>query len=92
MHEDTSRNIPHSRRHVILKSCFILSNNIVNCSRAEISFDTYIFLNSARKLRVEVLTTMVMKSSFFCDTRPCSPVKVNRHFGRIRVYILHLQG
>jgi hypothetical protein len=33
---------------------------------------------------------VVMKSSFFWDTKPCSPVKANRRFGRI--YSLHLQG
>jgi hypothetical protein len=38
----------------------------------------------------EVLTAVVMKSSIFWDTTPCSPLKVNRHFGGI--VRLHLQG
>jgi hypothetical protein len=38
----------------------------------------------------EVLTAVVMKSTIFWDITPCSPVKVNRRFGRI--YRLHLQG
>jgi hypothetical protein len=30
----------------------------------------------------EVLTAVVVKSSIFCDIKPCSPLKVNRRFGR----------
>jgi hypothetical protein len=29
----------------------------------------------------EVLTAVVMKSTIFWDIMPCSPLKVNRHFG-----------
>jgi hypothetical protein len=38
----------------------------------------------------EVLTAVVMKSSVFWDITPCSPLKVNRHFGG--TYRLHLQN
>jgi hypothetical protein len=40
----------------------------------------------------EVLTAVVMKITIFWDTRitPCSPLSVNRRFGR--AYLLHLQG
>jgi hypothetical protein len=37
----------------------------------------------------EVLTPVVMKSSVFCNIMPCSPLKLNRHFGG--TYRLHLQ-
>jgi hypothetical protein len=37
----------------------------------------------------EVLTPMVVKSYFFWDITPCSPLKVNRRFGGI--YRLYLQ-
>jgi hypothetical protein len=37
----------------------------------------------------EVLTAVVMKSSVFWDKMPCSPLKINRHFGGT---CLHLQG
>jgi hypothetical protein len=36
----------------------------------------------------EVLTAVVMKSSIFWDITPCSPLKVNRLFGK--VVCLHL--
>jgi hypothetical protein len=38
----------------------------------------------------EVLTVVVMNSTVFWDILPCSPLKVNRRFGRI--YRLHIQG
>jgi hypothetical protein len=38
----------------------------------------------------EVLTAVVMKSTIFWDTTPCSPLNVNRRFGG--TYRLHLQG
>jgi hypothetical protein len=38
----------------------------------------------------EVLTAVVMKSSVLCARTPCSPLKVNRHFGG--TCRLHLQG
>jgi hypothetical protein len=38
----------------------------------------------------EVLTVVVMKSSFFWYITPCSPLKVSWHFGG--TYHLHLQG
>jgi hypothetical protein len=38
----------------------------------------------------EVLTAVVMKSTVFWDITPCSPLKVNRHFGG--AYRLHLKG
>jgi hypothetical protein len=37
-----------------------------------------------------VLTEIVMKSSIFWDITPCSPLKLNRHFGetyRLRIYV-----
>jgi hypothetical protein len=34
-------------------------------------------------LRFEVFTEVVMKRSIFCNITPCSPLKVNRHFGGI---------
>jgi hypothetical protein len=37
-----------------------------------------------------VLTPVVMKSTIFWDITPCSPMNVNRRFGR--TYRLHLQG
>jgi hypothetical protein len=40
-------------------------------------------------IRVEVLTTVVMKSSNFWDIMPCSPLKVNRYFGG--TFLLHPQ-
>jgi hypothetical protein len=40
--------------------------------------------------RSEVTTTVVMKSSIFRNIRSCSPLKVNRRFGR--THRLHLQG
>jgi hypothetical protein len=36
----------------------------------------------------EILTAMVMKRTVFWDTTPCSPLKVNRRFGK---EYLHLQ-
>jgi hypothetical protein len=44
--------------------------------------------NTAKNLKI--LTAMVMKSSIFWDITPCSPLKVNRHFGG--TYRLHRQG
>jgi hypothetical protein len=38
----------------------------------------------------EVLTAVIMKSSVFWDMMPCSPLKVNRHFGG--TYHLYLKG
>jgi hypothetical protein len=38
----------------------------------------------------EVITAVVIKSSSFWDITPCSPLKVNRHFGG--TCRLHLQG
>jgi hypothetical protein len=38
----------------------------------------------------EVLTAVTINSYIFWDITPCSPVKVNRRFGR--KYHLHLQG
>jgi hypothetical protein len=38
----------------------------------------------------EVLTAVVMKSTIFWDMTLCSPLKINRRFGR--TYRLHLQG
>jgi hypothetical protein len=38
----------------------------------------------------ESLTTLVTKSSVFWDITPCSPLKINRRFGR--TCHLHLQG
>jgi hypothetical protein len=40
-------------------------------------------------VRFDVLRAVVVKSPIFYDTRLCSPLKVNRRFGRI--YCLHLQ-
>jgi hypothetical protein len=40
-------------------------------------------------LRFEILTVVVMKSTVFWDITPCSPLKVNRHFGG--KYRLHIQ-
>jgi hypothetical protein len=37
----------------------------------------------------EVLTAMVMKNSISWDTKPCSPLKVNRSFGGICRLQLH---
>jgi hypothetical protein len=37
---------------------------------------------------IEVLTAVVMKSSFFWDITPCSQLEDNRHFGEIH----HLQS
>jgi hypothetical protein len=40
-----------------------------------------------RDVEFEILTAVVMKSSIFWDITPCSPLKVNRHFGRTcRIY------
>jgi hypothetical protein len=41
-------------------------------------------------VQFEVLTAVVMKSTIFWDTTPCSPLSVNRRFGGISR--LHLQG
>lgn len=38
---------------------------------------------SQNVLGLEVLTAAVMKSTIFRDTTPCSPLDVNRRFGRI---------
>jgi hypothetical protein len=38
----------------------------------------------------EVLTAVVMKNTIFWDITPCSPLKVNQHFGG--TYSLQLQG
>jgi hypothetical protein len=37
-----------------------------------------------------VLTAVVMKNSLLCNITACSPLKINRHFGRI--CRLHLRG
>jgi hypothetical protein len=42
------------------------------------------------KAGFEVLIAVVMKSTFFWDITPFSPLKVNRRFGE--TYGLHLQG
>jgi hypothetical protein len=34
-----------------------------------------------KKIRFEVPTAVVMKSTTFWDIKPCSPLKVNRRFG-----------
>jgi hypothetical protein len=39
---------------------------------------------------LEVLTTLIMKSTIFWDIKPCSPLKGNRRFGG--TYRLHLQS
>jgi hypothetical protein len=42
---------------------------------------------------LEVLTAVIMKSSIFWNIAPCSPLKVNRHFGgtcRPACYLLHV--
>jgi hypothetical protein len=46
--------------------------------------------SSNGNLGFEVLTAVIMKSTIFWDIMPCSPLKVNRWFGR--EYRLHLQG
>jgi hypothetical protein len=38
----------------------------------------------------EVITTVVMKSTIYCDITACSPLRVNRCFGG--TYLLHLKG
>jgi hypothetical protein len=40
-------------------------------------------------VELEILTAVVMKSTIFWDITPCSPLKVNQHFGG--TYRLHLQ-
>jgi hypothetical protein len=42
------------------------------------------------KLGTEVLTVLVMNTYIVWDIMPCSPLKVNRRFGR--TCRLHLQG
>jgi hypothetical protein len=59
-----------------------------------------IVLNASKKRRkrkqsvgfvgFQVLTAVVMKSTMFRNITPCSPLEVNRRFGR--TYRLHLQG
>jgi hypothetical protein len=39
------------------------------------------FVNKIKNEEFEVLTEAVMKSSVFWDITPCSPEKVDRHFG-----------
>jgi hypothetical protein len=39
-----------------------------------------------------VLAAVVMRALGFWDTAPCSPLKVNRHFGGIYLYRFHLEG
>jgi hypothetical protein len=39
----------------------------------------------------EVLTGVVMKSSVLWDTMPCSPLKINRHFGEHVFYIFRVE-
>jgi hypothetical protein len=46
--------------------------------------------NKVILLGLEVLTAVVMETSIFWDITPCSPLNVNRRFGR--TYRLHLQG
>jgi hypothetical protein len=41
-------------------------------------------------VRFEVLTAVVMKSTIFWDITPCSPLKVNRHFGGTYCHFLSL--
>jgi hypothetical protein len=42
-------------------------------------------------LRFEILTEVFMKSSIFWDIIPCSPFKINQHFGgKIRLYLQDL--
>jgi hypothetical protein len=40
--------------------------------------------------RTWILKAVIMKNTIFCDIPPCSPLKVNQHFGR--TLYLHLQG
>jgi hypothetical protein len=51
-----------------------------------------IFLDSWKVINfwIEVLTTVVMKSSVLWDITPCSPLKVKRCFGG--TFCFHLQG
>jgi hypothetical protein len=41
-----------------------------------------LILNTAINVGSEVLTAVAMRSSVFWDMKPCSPLKVNRRFGR----------
>jgi hypothetical protein len=50
------------------------------------SINTFMNVNYTES---EVLTAVFMKSSISWDITPCSPLKVNRRFGRI--YRLYLQ-
>jgi hypothetical protein len=43
-----------------------------------------------KKIVIEVLTAVDMKSTNFSDIKPCSPLSVNRLFGG--TYRLYLQG
>jgi hypothetical protein len=58
----------------------------LHCEKNNICHGQNYFAN----LGFEALTTVVMQSTIFCDTAPCSPLKVNRGFGG--TYRLHLQG
>jgi hypothetical protein len=49
-----------------------------------------IFMNNLPLVGLEVLTTVIMKSSIFWEITLCSPLKDNVRFGGI--YRLHLQG
>jgi hypothetical protein len=45
--------------------------------------------NKNNSVEFEFLTAVVMKNSVFWDITPCSPLEVNKRFGR--TYRLHLQ-
>jgi hypothetical protein len=49
-----------------------------------------VFKKSGNNVGFEVFTSVTMKSTFFWDETPCSPVEVYQHFGA--TYGLDLQG
>jgi hypothetical protein len=53
-------------------------------------FLIYLLVNKSTSIVFEILTVVVIKSSVFWDITPCSPFKVNQHFGG--TCHLHFQG
>jgi hypothetical protein len=76
---------------IILDYIYIYCLMVVWCMIHEGTIPSYLEgWNKTTKVGFEVLTEVVMRGTILWDVSPCSPLKVNRHFGG--TYLLHLLG
>jgi hypothetical protein len=72
-----------------VKSYVVFRNPLNGSSEVTRSYGNH--LNHINIQETDILTTVLMlKSTIFWDTTPCSPLKVNRRFGG--TYRLYFQG